>query len=435
MATQVLTRDADREGAFWWIGTSNGTGDYVNPVNAPGSPVAATFSSQGSMTPITALTDRATSGISSQFFTNNAANSWVQWDLGTGYSLVLNEISLRQRDESGHHWRGITIAGSNDGSTWTDIQSITSTAGQNVIEDFAITSSTPYRYFRLTHTTGDSSGQNYFTLGEIELFGTLTYPVETIKTKRLAFDTNRQGIMWWIGTNGDTESYTKPATVSVTASSTLGTAYPDKAFDRNGATIWHSNATGLPAWIQIDLGSKTKLAPTSFSIRQRYDDTWHMFKTVRLSGSNDGSTWTDIGSASTITGESQGAWRDVEAASTTPYRYLRVSMTELNNLSDTYFTATEIDFFGTYTGPIGPAIPPAAYAEIPFTARLNELAGTTGLSATGAANVLAGTSGLALQGALNVYAETQGISTQGVLNILAGTTDIAQDEAARRIGG
>lgn len=64
---------------------------------------------------------------------------------------------------------------------------------------------------------------------------------------------------------------------------------------------------------------------------------------------------------------------------------------------------------------------------------LNRLAGTSGLSETGAANAWAGTSGLALVGALNSQAGTTGLDLQGVLNELAGTDGLAVVAAAEAI--
>lgn len=64
---------------------------------------------------------------------------------------------------------------------------------------------------------------------------------------------------------------------------------------------------------------------------------------------------------------------------------------------------------------------------------LNRLAGTSGLSETGAANAWAGTAGLALVGALNAQNGTVGLDLQGVLNDLAGTSGLAVVAAAEAI--
>jgi hypothetical protein len=70
-----------------------------------------------------------------------------------------------------------------------------------------------------------------------------------------------------------------------------------------------------------------------------------------------------------------------------------------------------------------------------FTANLNRLAGTVGLSAQGAANKWAGTTGLSLVGALNFKAGTKGVELQGVVNMLAGTVGLGLNAASSRILG
>lgn len=70
-----------------------------------------------------------------------------------------------------------------------------------------------------------------------------------------------------------------------------------------------------------------------------------------------------------------------------------------------------------------------------LTNDLNRLAGTTDLSAQGAANAWAGTTDLDLVDALNVKAGTTGLALQGVLNSLAGTTDLGVDGAAALLSG
>lgn len=64
-----------------------------------------------------------------------------------------------------------------------------------------------------------------------------------------------------------------------------------------------------------------------------------------------------------------------------------------------------------------------------LTKDLNDLAGTNGLQAQGAANALAGTNGKALVGALNAAAGTDGLELQGVLGRLGGVPGVAPDGA------
>lgn len=99
----------------------------------------------------------------------------------------------------------------------------------------------------------------------------------------------------------------------------------------------------------------------------------------------------------------------------------------------TWHNAHNADYRRIVVAGITPPIP-VAIEGMTLRDRLNQLAGTDGLSSQGAANVWAGTDGLTLMGALNVKAGTDGVPVQGVLNILAGTDGLGKDEAARRIG-
>lgn len=104
----------------------------------------------------------------------------------------------------------------------------------------------------------------------------------------------------------------------------------------------------------------------------------------------------------------------------------RLSESQVEQVED-YLIAKWFGSGGSYPAP--------GYEGIPLAARLNELAGTDGLSATDAANALAGTTGESLTTALNAAAGTTGESLTTALNTLAGTTGEPAAEAARKIGG
>lgn len=108
-------------------------------------------------------------------------------------------------------------------------------------------------------------------------------------------------------------------------------------------------------------------------------------------------------------------------------------------LYNTRLTASQVEqvedyLFAKWFGSGAPAYPAPGYEGIPLGARLNELAGTTGLSPADAANALAGTTGESLTTALNVAAGTTGESLTTALNTLAGTTGEPAAEAARKVG-
>lgn len=114
-----------------------------------------------------------------EMYTSPVANSWMQIDFdptGINRRVKATDVSLRQRDTSNNNlFRSIRIDGSIDGTNWTELKSvtsgITSTAGQWT--DFSGLTDMIARYIRVTQTNYDSSGNNYFCLGELEVFGTV----------------------------------------------------------------------------------------------------------------------------------------------------------------------------------------------------------------------------------------------------------------------
>lgn len=167
-ATKNLTfsADGDSNGVFYYIGTALGTTTWNNPA---GSSVIITPSSTGYGN-ANSLTGRA----SSDFWTNNIAGSYIIFSLGS-HKLNLNHYTLQTRGTNSDYYpQDWQINGSNDGTTWTTLDTrngytgFTSTAQW---ADFALTPSIPYSYFQIIETGNDSSGSEYLCLGQVELYG------------------------------------------------------------------------------------------------------------------------------------------------------------------------------------------------------------------------------------------------------------------------
>jgi hypothetical protein len=67
------------------------------------------------------------------------------------------------------------IVGSNDGSTWSNIQQITSTSwtAQSQVNTFTVTNSASYSYYRIVITNGYAygTGAEYIAIGDWAFFG------------------------------------------------------------------------------------------------------------------------------------------------------------------------------------------------------------------------------------------------------------------------
>lgn len=115
---------------------------------------------------------RATDGsTSNQAHTGSGINGWWRVDFG-GRKLSMSYFTLRMRDGSAVENAMIFwVQGSNDASNWTNVISngINTTTAGAAWYSVASSSSTQYRYFRVTNTAG-----NYLISAEIEFWGTLT---------------------------------------------------------------------------------------------------------------------------------------------------------------------------------------------------------------------------------------------------------------------
>jgi hypothetical protein len=105
-----------------------------------------------------------------------AYGEYVQFDLGASRTVILSDVTVQQGTKYDRKFTGLTVYGSNNGSSWTQISAavtgMTTTAG--VWATIASTdTATAYRYIRIQQTAISSQGDHYFCLGEAEFYGTL----------------------------------------------------------------------------------------------------------------------------------------------------------------------------------------------------------------------------------------------------------------------
>lgn len=151
------------------LGTNNNAVAFTNPHPAK---ITNSASSVGGGT-VAQLTDRT----SSDFFTNNISNSWVQIDLGNTRTVNLNGVGLKSRSAATTNVPvNLTIEGSNDGTNFTLIHSWANIGFTAISQDRFVpfTLSSACRYIRIRQPGTDSSGINHLTIGEVYLFGSVS---------------------------------------------------------------------------------------------------------------------------------------------------------------------------------------------------------------------------------------------------------------------
>jgi hypothetical protein len=125
--------------------------------------------------------DRNLSG-SSFWATNGEPNPFIQIDLGTpttvsGYSFVSRADG--EYNQSPRQW---VLSGSNDGTTFTSLDSRSGQPVWGVGEkrEYALATADNYRYYRWTYTTQTSIGQNIISIQEIQLLNSLVVDTKKI---------------------------------------------------------------------------------------------------------------------------------------------------------------------------------------------------------------------------------------------------------------
>ncbi|WP_329241712.1 discoidin domain-containing protein [Streptomyces sp. NBC_01478] len=181
---------------------------------------------------------------------------WLQVDLGS--SATITQVVLNWETAYGSDYK---IQTSSDGSTWTDVKSVTGGDGGADTLDV----SGQGRYVRMYGV--HRATQYGYSLWEFQVFGSTdggTTPPAGCDTANAAQDK------------------------TATASSTENAGTPaSAAFDGNTGTRW-SSAASDPQWIQVDLGSSQSLCRVDLNWETAYG------KSFQIQASTDGQTWTTL---------------------------------------------------------------------------------------------------------------------------------------------
>lgn len=161
----------DQNGLFYYIGTNGGTQAWVNPSEYD-SPVAVTWSQLVDGTRWY-ITDRN----SAQYAAGFGSGNTVTIDLGASRAFKPTYYTLRHINSGDYILRNWKLRGSNDNSTWTDLDvrtNDTTMSGALSWGGFTVTAApAAYRYLQIQLTGPESSGTNYLYLNEIEFYGVL----------------------------------------------------------------------------------------------------------------------------------------------------------------------------------------------------------------------------------------------------------------------
>jgi len=164
----VFASSGDTNGVVYYIGTNGLQVGFSNPHPAKITNSALSVT-QGS---VTILTDRQEQA----FSTSSSGDNWIKIDLGPTRTLAVNKYTLRNRGEGGWHIRNWNLQGSNDNTTWTNIDERTNDStisSGGAWGAFDTPLSGAFRYLRVIMTGNNSSGNRELTICEYEFYGIL----------------------------------------------------------------------------------------------------------------------------------------------------------------------------------------------------------------------------------------------------------------------
>lgn len=249
-------------------------------------------------------------------------------DIGAGNAKPLYSYAVRANTvpEGARMPKDWTLAGSNDGSTWTTLSTVTSqtawTSGE--VRHFVCTvSGTAYRYFRFASTTNNGDG-SYTQLAEMYLYEAAAIP--------------------------DLTPLPVVPPYVVTALNYAVSAYnyvPQNVFDGSAAYQNSWTSTTQASWLKLDIGSATpKWKVGSYSLQSSLDNPgWGLPKDFTLEGSNDDASWTALDTRTGVVWGANGQIQTFTCSVVLPFRYFRLNITASTTGGSNTHVA-EMHFFG-----------------------------------------------------------------------------------------
>jgi hypothetical protein len=156
----------DTNGLFYYLGTNGKTEEWVNP-HLAGRILIEASDVLGGQSPIESIVDRQ----GSHFHTYYGTGKWIQFTLTTPHFFKLKKWTYRARDNDPAYIPSrLVVSESANGTAFTQVDD--RTMGVNMNNWYGsppVLASSAAKIIRFT-----CPDATYFTIGEIELYGTLT---------------------------------------------------------------------------------------------------------------------------------------------------------------------------------------------------------------------------------------------------------------------
>jgi len=261
-----------------------------------------------------------------------APPQWLRIKLATGDKRILAsyDVQVNNLPDPNRAPKDWTMEGSNDGSSWDTLDTVTNQTGWGSGETRSFTcdvATTAYSYFRLNISA--NNGDGLVQVGELYLYSdAVTWATE-------------------FGPHNMTTN-TAPSPLVAADSTHFSSLEGWKAFD---GSVTYPNGRylgqgGGADWVSIDRGSGNVGQVFAYTVRLTdSNELTRAPKDWKLQGSNNGSSWTDLDTQTSQTGWYSTESRTFYVGNTTDYRYFRLNITA-NNGDGTYTEVGEICLWG-----------------------------------------------------------------------------------------
>mmetsp|Transcript_11655 Transcript_11655/g.26700 ORF Transcript_11655/g.26700 Transcript_11655/m.26700 type:complete len:516 (-) Transcript_11655:40-1587(-) len=188
--------------------------------------------------------------------------------------------------------------------------------------------------------------------GRMDVWSCL-YPSKQIRFEFVA-DFDENGIMYFLGTQGRTQSYDNPAKIEqVTVFSSEGRSKNSLAAvvgrERAGCAIYYKQT----CWFAIDLGEGRSLAPSAYTLRHGREEGGDALRNWEFQGSDDGKTWITIktheSDQSLVGGWSTATWSlDADPRRPRGYRMFRILKKGPNSTGKEHLHVGGVEMYGDF---------------------------------------------------------------------------------------
>ncbi len=231
----------------------------------------------------------STAWMSSQTTTAIPNNAFIGYDFGAGQAKVINQIKVAQYADSAYTIATAKFQGSNDGTNWADVQTVTLIKNAD-LNTYAITNTTAYRYYRLLAASQPTGGSGWCILS-FEMFDlTLTAPILIPKVQKDSYVYSNEDVQIGTITYG-TDIATSAQAISSSDNTYYGTTKAN-AFNNNWDEEhgWLSGAS-VNGWIGQDFGVGILKNIRKIRVRQK-TYIQNSTSSALIEYSNNGSDWT-----------------------------------------------------------------------------------------------------------------------------------------------